>query len=178
MPPSADDLPGRRPPARKERRAGRAQHKRSRGKQPGSPGAAMRWRRPDEVVPHFPEGACACGPDLAGAADLGVFRSYRRPAACSTCRRRRWCRCWVTCAGAASTLPAWPSGRGRPRVRCGALAVVHVPGGQAGPGDEPAHPVTAAKQNGHGSQDRRALTGEPSSAVDRVRAITRRSSCL
>jgi hypothetical protein len=38
----------------------------------------MRWRRPDEVVPHFPEGACACGLDLAGAADLGVFRSYQQ----------------------------------------------------------------------------------------------------
>jgi hypothetical protein len=38
----------------------------------------MRWRRPDEVVPHFPEGACACGLDLAGAAGLGVFRSYQQ----------------------------------------------------------------------------------------------------
>ena len=47
MPPSADDLPGRRTPARKERRAAeRAEKKRSRGKQPGTPGAAMRWRRP------------------------------------------------------------------------------------------------------------------------------------
>jgi hypothetical protein len=65
MPPSADDLPGRRLPARKERRAAeRAEQKRSRGKQPGSPGAAMRWHRPDEIVPHFPEGACACGLDL------------------------------------------------------------------------------------------------------------------
>jgi transposase len=34
MPPSGDDLPGRRPPARKERRAAeRAERKRSRGKQ-------------------------------------------------------------------------------------------------------------------------------------------------
>ena len=49
MPPSADDLPGRRPPARKERRAAeRAEKKRKPGKQPGSPGAAMRWARPDE----------------------------------------------------------------------------------------------------------------------------------
>jgi transposase len=46
-----------------------------RGKQPG---AAMRWRRPDEVVPHFPEGACVCALDLAGAAGLGVFRSYQQ----------------------------------------------------------------------------------------------------
>jgi len=58
MPPSSDDLPGRRPLARKERRAAeREQKKRNRGKQPGSPGAAMRWRKPDEVVDHFPGGA-------------------------------------------------------------------------------------------------------------------------
>ena len=79
MPPSADDLPGRRTPARKERRAAeRAEKKRSRGKQPGTPGAAMRWRRPDDVVDHFPEGSCGCGLDLAGAADLGVARSYQQ----------------------------------------------------------------------------------------------------
>jgi transposase len=79
MPPSADDLPGRRPPAQKERRAAeRAERKRKPGKQPGSPGAAMRWARPDEVVGHFPQGDCACGRDLAGAADLGVARSYQQ----------------------------------------------------------------------------------------------------
>ena len=79
MPPSGDDLPGRRPSARKERRAAeRAENKRSRGKQPGAPGAAMRWRRPDEVVDHFPQGACGCGLDLTGAADLGVARSYQQ----------------------------------------------------------------------------------------------------
>jgi transposase len=79
MPPSSDDLPGRRPPARKERRAAeRAESKRNRGKQPGSPGAAMRWRKPDEVVDHFPEGSCGCGLDLAAATDLGVVRSYQQ----------------------------------------------------------------------------------------------------
>ena len=79
MPPSSDDLPGRRPPARKERRAaGRAEKKRNRGKQPGAPGAAMRWRKADEVVDHFPQGACGCGLDLADAADLGVVRSYQQ----------------------------------------------------------------------------------------------------
>jgi transposase len=79
MPPSADDLPGRRPPARKERRsAGRAEKKRKPGKQPGTAGAAMRWAKPDEVVDHFPEGPCTCGLDLAGAADLGVARSCQQ----------------------------------------------------------------------------------------------------
>jgi hypothetical protein len=77
LPPSGDDQPGRQP--RRERRAAeRAEKKRSRGKQPGSPGAAMRWREPDDTLDHFPEGACACGLDLAGAADLGVARSYQQ----------------------------------------------------------------------------------------------------
>jgi transposase len=79
MPPSADDLPGRRPPARRERRAAeRAEKKRKPGKQPGTPGAAMRWAKPDEVLDHFPEGPCTCGLDLAAAADLGVARSYQQ----------------------------------------------------------------------------------------------------
>ena len=79
MPPSSGDLPGRRPPARKERRAAeRPEKRRSRGKQRGSPGAAMRWRKADEVVDHFPQGDCECGADLAGAADLGVARSYQQ----------------------------------------------------------------------------------------------------
>ena len=79
MPPSADDLPGRTPRARKERRAAeRAEKKRSRGKQPGAPGAAMRWEKPDEVTGHFPQGDCSCGADLADAADLGVARSYQQ----------------------------------------------------------------------------------------------------
>ncbi|MBV9831928.1 MAG: IS66 family transposase [Marmoricola sp.] len=77
LPPSGDDQPGRQP--RRERRAAeRAEKKRSRGKQPGSPGAAMRWREPDDTLDHFPAGACACGLDLAGAADLGVARSYQQ----------------------------------------------------------------------------------------------------
>jgi transposase len=79
MPPSADDLPGRRPPARKERRAAeRAEKKRRPGRQPGAPGAAMRWEKPDKVIDHLPQGSCGCGLDLAGAADLGVARSYQQ----------------------------------------------------------------------------------------------------
>ena len=38
----------------------------------------MRWERPDEVIGHFPQGDCACGADLADAADLGVARSYQQ----------------------------------------------------------------------------------------------------
>ena len=36
------------------------------------------WREPDETLDHYPQGACACGLDLAGAADLGVARSYQQ----------------------------------------------------------------------------------------------------
>jgi transposase len=68
MPPSSDDRPGRKPP-RRERRAAERAAARKQGKQPGSPGASMAWEVPDRTEEHFPEGACACGRDLAGAAD-------------------------------------------------------------------------------------------------------------
>jgi len=75
MPPSADDLPGKKPPERKPRRGGGG---RKPGKQPGSPGAYLAWNdRPDTTVEVFPEGACSCGKDLAGAADLGVRYSHQ-----------------------------------------------------------------------------------------------------
>jgi transposase len=77
MPPSSDDLPGRKP-LRKQRRAAERAEKKKRGKQPGSPGASMTWEVPDRTEDHFPQGACSCGRDLAGAADLGVARSYQQ----------------------------------------------------------------------------------------------------
>ncbi len=53
-----------------------AGRRRSRGKQPGAPGAHLAWREaPDDTVPVFPAGACPCGRDLAAAADLGVSGS-------------------------------------------------------------------------------------------------------
>ncbi len=79
MPPSSDDLPGRKLRRKQRRAAERAENKkRKRGKQPGSPGAAMRWEVPDRTEDHYPEGECACGLDLADAADLGVTRSYQQ----------------------------------------------------------------------------------------------------
>jgi transposase len=75
MPPSADDLPGRVPPGREQRGKG---GKRGRGKQPGAPGTSMGWAEPDEVVDHRPAGVCGCGAGLAGAADLGVARSFQQ----------------------------------------------------------------------------------------------------
>jgi transposase len=78
MPPSTDDLPGRKPPSRQQRRAAQ-RAARKRGKQPGAPGAAMTWEEPDEVVYHHPRGPCGgCGADLAGADDLGVAASCQQ----------------------------------------------------------------------------------------------------
>jgi transposase len=74
MPPSTDDQPGKKPPERGPRRGGG----RRPGKQPGAPGAYLAWNdHPDETIPHFPAGACACGADLAGAGDLGVRYSHQ-----------------------------------------------------------------------------------------------------
>jgi transposase len=74
MPPSSDDLPGKKPPQDKPRRSG----DRRPGKQPGAPGAYLAWNdHPDKTIPHFPRGTCACGRNLAGARDLGVRYSYQ-----------------------------------------------------------------------------------------------------
>ena len=74
MPPSTDDLPGKKPPEREARRGGG----RKPGKQPGAPGAYLAWREhPDETEDVFPEGSCGCGADPAGAADLGVRYSHQ-----------------------------------------------------------------------------------------------------
>jgi hypothetical protein len=76
LPPSLDDQPGRPPPDRPKRGKGKG---RNPGKQPGAPGSHLAWSAdPDRTVPHFPRGACACGADLAGAADLGVAASHQQ----------------------------------------------------------------------------------------------------
>jgi transposase len=75
MPPSGDDAPGRTPPVPK-RRGGTG---RKRGGQPGSSGSKLEFTAdPDEILPLFPQGACGCGADLSGAADLGVFASSQQ----------------------------------------------------------------------------------------------------
>jgi transposase len=75
MPPSADDLPGKTPPAPRPKRG---DGKKRQGKQPGAPGAHLAWTEdPDKRKPLFPQGACACGRDLADADDLGVVASHQ-----------------------------------------------------------------------------------------------------
>ena len=74
MPPSADDLPGKKPPERKPQRGSG----RKPGKQRGAPGAHLAWNdKPDKTADVFPAGSCQCGADLAGAADLGVRYSHQ-----------------------------------------------------------------------------------------------------
>jgi transposase len=76
LPPSRDDDPGRTPPAARTRRGG---PKRPKGKQPGASGANLAWvDRPDDQQDRFPQGRCACGHDLAEAADLGVVGRYQQ----------------------------------------------------------------------------------------------------
>jgi transposase len=76
-PPSRDGDPGRTPaPEKKRRDAGSG---RSRGKQPGAAGSNLGWtEEPDQRRDRFPQGPCACGADLAGAADLGVVDRYQQ----------------------------------------------------------------------------------------------------
>ena len=76
-PPSRDDDPGRTPPQDNRRRGGGPT--RSKGKQPGAPGANLAWTdTPDERTDRFPQGRCECGDDLAGARDLGVIDCYQQ----------------------------------------------------------------------------------------------------
>jgi transposase len=76
-PPSKDDHPGKTPPPVSKRCGGGPA--RSRGKQPGAPGANLAWTEaPDERADRFPEGRCECGHDLADASDLGVVDRYQQ----------------------------------------------------------------------------------------------------
>jgi transposase len=77
VPPSSDDvLPSRRVPER--RRPGGDAARRGRGKQPGAEGRWLGWADvPDETKCHRPAGRCACGADLAAAADVRVERSHQ-----------------------------------------------------------------------------------------------------
>jgi transposase len=79
LPPSSDDtVPGRKQPSRQQRRAAERSGKKKRGKQPGSSGTSMTWEKPGRTEDHYPQGACSCGTDLTGAADLGVTRSFQQ----------------------------------------------------------------------------------------------------
>src|SRR5690242_9436349 len=72
MPPSSDDLPGRKKPAPRSTKGG------SRGKRKGAPGSGLAWSAdPTQTLSHYPTGSCGCGSDLSGAVDEGVARSHQ-----------------------------------------------------------------------------------------------------
>lgn len=74
MPPSSDDLLGKKkPPVKPVKESGRR-----RGKQRGAPGSSLPWvASPDDRLAHRPIGWCGCGADLAGATDVGIERSHQ-----------------------------------------------------------------------------------------------------
>jgi transposase len=76
---SSDDQPGKVQPKDKPATGARSGAMRKPGKQPGAPGVSLAWSDdPDDTFDHFPEGACACGADLAGAADLGITARHQQ----------------------------------------------------------------------------------------------------
>ncbi|MEV6157789.1 DUF6444 domain-containing protein [Nonomuraea sp. NPDC052129] len=78
MPPSVDDLLGRRRP--KDRMPGSSAGRRP-GKQPGAEGKALAWSdevADGDIVEHYPHSACGCGADLGQAADLGVTARHQQ----------------------------------------------------------------------------------------------------
>ncbi|WP_182878242.1 IS66 family transposase [Microbispora sp. H10670] len=134
MPPSVDDLPGRKQP--KDRASGGG--RRRPGKQPGAEGKALAWSddvADDDVFEYFPQGWCGCGADLAQAADLGVTARHQQIEIPLVVARRLQhnlhavaCRC-----GAVHTAPR-PDGVSATPVSCGVnlqawcvyLLVVHA----------------------------------------------------
>ena len=118
FPPSADGQPGRKRPKPRQKPDGT----RSQGKQPGAPGAHLAWSPgPDERVPVFPGGACGCGADLAGAADLGITASHQQTEIpLVTTRVIQHDRHAVRCGCGRVTCAPPPAGSGTPgTVTCG-----------------------------------------------------------
>ena len=111
MPPSADDLPGKTPPAPKPKRG---DGKKRQGKQRGAPSAHLAWsENPGKTEPLFPQGACGCGRDLADAEDLGVAASHQvidTPAVTATVTQYDGHEVACACAKVHAALP--PAGAG------------------------------------------------------------------
>jgi hypothetical protein len=135
MPPSADDLPEKTPPAPRPERGG---GKRKQGKQSGAAGAHLAWSEdPDDTKPLFPQGALralihaantardkglAAVLDDVMAADLVLFRnavrvglSEVRPVSGAKASRNPAACCWnasrtarLTCCGSWATCGSRP----------------------------------------------------------------------
>jgi transposase len=107
MPPSADDLPGRKLPPEKSVPPA----KRRRGQQPGAMGMNLPWSdNPDERRDYFPIGTCGCGADLVGACDLGVALSHQEHDIPAMTRVTQHDRHGVRCGCGAEHLAPVPQG--------------------------------------------------------------------
>ena len=135
LPPS-QDLPRtraeRRAAAREKQKAEKQEEKRSRGKQPGAPGAHLARRDdPDEVIEHAPEHCSSCGKDLSDAPVEGVIsrQVLDTPEPLLLCTEHRSlkkrCSCGTVSSGAFPNEATAPVSYG-PNVRATALYLLHA----------------------------------------------------
>ena len=135
LPPSQDSPKSRaerRAAQREAAKASRGEDKRSRGKQPGAPGATlMRQARPDEVVVHEPEHCSSCGKDLTCTAVEGevsrqVYDTADPVLVCTEHRSvKKRCSCGALSAGSLPPEARAPVSYG-PNVRSAALYLLHA----------------------------------------------------
>lgn len=129
-PPSSDafDKP---PPRSLRRKTGRKP-----GKQPGSPGAALRQvDDPDEVIEHAPPECTGCGADLAGAPVAGMVRRQVHDIPEVTARvvehrlqkRRCGCGCVTTAVAPAGVSAPASYGPNLRALACYLVVFQHVP---------------------------------------------------
>jgi transposase len=135
LPPSADSPKSRaerRAAAREQAKARTKEEKRSRGKQPGAPGAHLSMREtPDEVVSHEPERCSSCGEDLSASSVEGFSRRqvFDTPDPVLVCVEhrsvRKRCSCGTVSSGTFPTEASAPASYG-PNVRAAALYLLHA----------------------------------------------------
>ena len=130
LPPSSDRFGKPKP------RSLRGKTDRRPGKQPGSPGAALRQvDKPDEVVDHVPIGCAGCGGDLADADAAGVVRRQVHDIPEVTVKvvehrlhkRRCACGCVTTAAAPAGVSSPVAYGPNLRALACYLVVFQHVP---------------------------------------------------
>ena len=135
LPPSSDSPKSRaerRAAAREQQKTRAKDEKRSRGKQPGAPGANLQMHEtPDEVVTHEPERCASCGEDLSSAPVESFSRRQvlDTPDPVLVCIEHRAlkkrCSCGTLCIGAFPKEAKAPACYG-PNVRAAALYLLHA----------------------------------------------------
>lgn len=135
LPPSSDSPKSRaerRAAAREQQKARATEEKRSRGKQPGAPGANLPMSEtPDEVLSLEPERCASCGEDLSSAPVEGFSRRqvFDTPVPVLVCTEhraaRRRCSCGVVSSGTFPNEAKAPASYGS-NVRAAALYLLHA----------------------------------------------------